>query len=240
MKKLFTLSMLCASFFLFSQNIENKLGANGSFLIKDFNDVNLFEFRYDAIADPELLIGRTYYEVGEDLWNINLQTTTIGPLVSFSGFSNIPSGPQLVFHKSRGGTSGISSVDVDDEIGAVSFIAYTDSWRTIAQISSVVRSITGGAATSDMQFSTSNATGQTVRLTINEEGSVEIADLAGTGTANVQVDETGKLIRAASAPAIPIDNSLHRQLEHLKQENEVLRAELDELRKMVEGILEEY
>ena len=44
-----------------SQNIENKLGAGGTFAIKDADDKELFLFTKDIVGEPDLIIGKDPY-----------------------------------------------------------------------------------------------------------------------------------------------------------------------------------
>lgn len=246
MKTLFTLSMLCASYFLLSQNIENKLGQNGNFIIKEAGDEDktLFRFKKDFLGNSELVIARDPYvwPPSEDIWMLDVHSLTNNfPNISFASFGTIDQGAVLHFQKANG-SSPPGAVQADNILGSIYFTGYKDAtvhFQPSAIIESKVISVGGNGPAADITFSTSNGTSLSTRMTINDDGKVIIADLAGTGTVNVAVDATGKLIRAASAPSGPADNSLRLQLEQLEQENAVLRSELVELRKMIEGILEE-
>ena len=91
-------------------------------------------------------------------------------------------------------------------------------------------------------FETGTATAvPVIRMTIKSDGTVNISGLPATtgggasGDKPVYVNSSGDLV-AGTAVAAP---QLNNQIQQLKEENLALQAEMAELRKMVEGLMQE-
>ena len=220
---------------MISQDIENKLGASGSFLIKEAgpDDKVLFRFKKDIFGNSELVIARDPYvwPPSEDIWMLDVQSENLGPYISFASFDDINQGSVLHFQKAYG--NGPGQVQSGNLLGSILFTGYKDGgFVSSAGIESKVVSVSTYPA-AEIFFSTSDGTVLENRMTIKSDGTINIAGLAGNGSGYVAVDNNGDLSFTASPPSIPDFSS---EIEALRLENETLKKRLAKLEAIVEEL----
>jgi hypothetical protein len=245
MKKLITLlSIVFFATSLFSQNIENKLGANGNFLIKESgaDGKTLFRVKKDIFGNSELVIARDPYvwPPSEDIWMLDVHSSTnLGPNISFASFGNINQGAVLHFQKAFG--SGPGTVQAGNILGSIHFTGYKDNtsnFVTSAIIESKVNGMGTNGPSADITFGTSDGTSLLVRMTVKSDGTINIAGLyattgGGTGDKPVFVSSNGDLV-AGTAVSAPNKNT--NRIDQLERENQELKRRLEKLEAIVQEL----
>jgi hypothetical protein len=240
MKRFLTLIVMASlALTIQAQDITNTLSATGHFIIQDNSatPVQLLKITKDA----RMYIGKgsTGY-VGSRTLNL-LQTEGSAGLIlnSYKG-TQFSARSRVSFYTNQGTAGSPTDVVSGDPIGWLDFFGYNgNAWHEGAGIRIAVD---GTAAGTHIPMSISFLTSKsgatlTTRMLIKADGTVNITGLAGTGTEFVKVDPNGNLIRSTtkSSPLTPLVEDINR----LKTENETLKTEVAELRKMVEMLIEE-
>ena len=192
-KSLFLFISLCLLYGVtLSQNIENKLGAGGTFSIKDTDDKNLFLFTKDVVGEPDLIIGKDPYgwASSERIWMIDVQSTQIGALISFANFQNGDHGAHVHFQKAHGLTGQTpGEIQAGDKLGSLIFTGYKSDkdFNTAAEIRTTVTNTGTESPAAKISFFTSEG-GTTLfeRMVINDDGAVHI-------NKSVKIDDVLKL-----------------------------------------------
>ena len=241
MKKLFLCILVTSvGFCAYAQDITNQTGSNGSFLVKNSNDEVEMKLSSNVAGEASVHIGKTDHDVstiGANIWMLDIQSSTISPHISFSAFSNNTFGPNLWFHKARGATTTITS---GDELGTISFYGHDGAgWEKAAYIFAECTSV-GTAVGGRIKFYTTNSGGtETKALELGDDGTATFTSLTGTylnNQAYVVVNDAGELSAQDDPPSLA---PLYEEIQKLKEENEILRAQLAELTQMLESLIHE-
>lgn len=237
MKKLITIIITASlAFTIQAQDVTNTLGTNGHFYIKD-NSTNQL-MKVDGSANMYIGEGILGYA---DHRTLNILETSGSAGITLSSYKNNSwSARSRVSFYSNGGTVGaLTPAVTGNDIGWLDFYGWDgDAWQDGASIHTTVDgTVSDGHVPMKIDFSTDGGSGLSSRMTINSDGTVNIAGLAGGSDDDyVTVDVNGNLKRSATAPAkAPLKN----EIQQLKEENAAMKAEMAELRKMVEGLMQE-
>jgi hypothetical protein len=174
-----------------------QLGTGNALLVEDSTNPDASPFVIDA--NGKVVLGKTsavgsgllqtYVEAGTSF--VSRQSSTDADAVNW------------YLQKARGTTASPTSVNNNDNIGAINFQGYDGTaFLTSAFINAVVDGVTG---TNDMpsrlMFHTTadGASTPTERLRINNAGEVTIANLAGVGSRAVNASATGVLSAASDS-----------------------------------------
>jgi len=240
MKKLFTLLTIASlAFTIQAQDITHKTGTNGKMYIKNSADETEFTFESNLVNEAELKIGKNIESIGPNVWNFEVQSKILGPYISFTALEDTPAGSQLNFRKGRVDTA-IKSISDDDELGAINFAGYMGSgFHTSAAITSISLENGTTSPSGNLKFWTkiADAGSMLERMTIKADGTINIDDLKGTysnGEAFVVVNNAGDISAQDAAPA---KAPMGFQIQQLKEENIALKAEMAELRSMIEMLM---
>ncbi len=232
MKKLITLIVVASlALTIQAQDITNKLGVDGEFSIKADNDL-------------------PYMRVYGELFNDYIDFTNVNAHSHFR-LTSVSSGDsdamKLEFRRAKGTHTTPAAVAVGDYISDFKFHGYLGNggYKLGAQILAVVdnTSVTDVIGTK-IVFVTVAATGgmalPTESMSINSAGTLNIIKLFGGTTAAggdkaVYVTSTGDLVAGAA-----MKKSVTREeIQQLEEENVALKAEMAELRSMIEMLMEE-
>ena len=222
MKKLITLIIVASlALTIQAQDITNALGTNGTFYLNDENDKEVVKFNDNGVFEFK---------------NINSSNST--QIELYNAGHNL----KLEFYKANGTPDSPTSVADGNTLGLLYFHGYTgSSYQLGAGISAYISGTPSGAnIPTALSFSTTETTSLTTRMTIKPDGTVNIAGLYATtgGTSGhkpVYVDSSGDLVAGTAVAAPQVSN----ENQQLKEEIKTLKAEVAELREMVERLMEE-
>ncbi len=238
MKKLITLIIVAVlAFTTQAQDITNKLSATGSFKIIDNSDIEFFSLSHQGIG--YLGDGSTGY-AGSRTLNLLGNNGSGGLSISSYLGSGFNARSRIEFYTNDGSIGSLNTATDGDPIGWLNYFGYNgSSWSQGAEITvQVDGSVSGSNIPMSIEFVTNNGTTNAIKMTIKADGTVNIADLAGSysgGQAYVVVNDAGDLSGQDAAPS----KSLGNEIQQLKEENAALKAEMSELRKMIEVLMNE-
>ena len=227
-----------------AQDITNTLPATGKFEVVENDGQTMFSVtEIGTSQDPHVIIGNNAdanHLNSKRQLNIVQESGTAGlNLYSYKadGFGSFN---KLGFYHARGTVGAPLSVTDTDKLGSLAWYGYNGSWSTTeaAAITVDVESVVTNSTAANMIFSTTPAGGTSTveRMTIKSDGKVNIADLDNDAEGFVKVDADGNLFYSATAPNMQAINNENQQL---KEEIKTLKAEMAELRRMMEGLTEE-
>jgi len=228
MKKLITLIVVASlALTIQAQDITNTLGSDGNFYLKDNAGTDLIKV-HDASPN-------TYFDFkSTGGYHNHLRLYHFGNGVL-----------KLEFIKSNGTESSIVRLDDGDVIGGIDFAGYTETDATVTRTGATIEAQVSGTVTeanlpTALLFKTTTTADPTTRMTIKPDGVVNITQLFGgtvaaSGDKAVYVTSTGDLVVGAA-----MKKSVTREeIQQLEEENVALKAEMAELRSMIEMLMEE-
>ncbi len=247
--KLLLFLFLFAGYSANAQSIFNTLGNDGEFFVYDHTNTPILNL-YLHLGKVRLDIGKSLNPTGLPTGSINVSDvsgTTSLNLSSFSGTGtgHNTTGPKIYFGKSRGlSTNALTIVDTD-LVGSLGFWGnhqddnnenthYTEGARIATYVDGAVNhganSVPMKIVFSTMTFGSSSLT---EKLVISNNGSVTISQLAGSGSAALEVDEYGNLMRSINKSS---ESVCQAEIEAIKHENAALKVRLAALEAKVEAL----
>ncbi len=207
MKKLITLIIVASlALTIQAQNITNTLGSNGKFLIKSSDDKTIFTFE-KTILGPAFKIGIDRVDLGGINSDLEIQSALVGPFINITSLTDEEHSAIIYLQKARG--TGLADVHVGDELGKIHFLGYKGQFhRSSAGIEAVVTDMSQTVPSAQLMFSTKDGAADsdaTTRMTIKSDGTVNIANLSGSGTGIVAIDNDGNLSFTSDAGATSIN-----------------------------------
>ncbi len=222
MKKLLTLIIVASlALTIQAQDITNTLGIAGEFDVKNSNNDVLFKIHNTGFGANSAEFEFNSHSGGSTLVHIK----------------DVGHGNKLYFDFAR---IGPASVESGDDLGTIYFNGYSGSAYQFGAsiIAKVSGTVSHSTVPTELIFATQHTGSLTDRMTIKSDGTVNIADLAGGSNDDyVTVDVNGNLKRSATVP--PTKAPINNQIQQLKEENVAMKAEMTELRKMLEILMEE-
>ena len=173
---LFLIVLLCGTT-LKSQDIINRTGTGGKFIIENSNGDTEFAFKTNQIGQAEMIIGKNTFDFFPDLYELNIQSNSIGPFASFTNFTSASSGPRLYFQKARNNPPTTDLV-LDDELGTISFFGYKGSFKESASIRTKVTDPGNSTPAANISFFTSSGDQATERFQIKSNGAIHFKPMA--------------------------------------------------------------
>jgi len=223
MKKLITLFVVASlALTIQAQDITNTLGSDGNFYLKDNAGTDLIKVHDET--------PNTYFDFKSTVgYHTHLRLYHFGNGVL-----------KLEFIKSNGSQSSIEALVNTNVIGSIDFLGYTETGATVTRTGATIEAQVSGTVNeanlpTALLFKTTTTADPTTRMTIKPDGTVNIADLDIGANAYVLVDADGDLYSSTSVPS----KSSNNQNQQLEEEIETLKAEMAELRNMIEMLMNE-
>jgi|GEM_PF-3100045 len=233
MKKLFTFLIVASlAFTIQAQDVTTTLASGGNFKINNNTGSNLL--KVDNTFGNLSLGGESGYANGGRVLNLVKEGSSAGiSLNAYQSSGNARS--RIDFNKANGTISSPAILADNDYVSLLSFYGHDGGQFRLGF--DIIVSVDGTVSSPNvpMQMDFQNYLANSVFL-IRADGTINIPDLDINANSYVLVDADGNLYSSESVPSkSPLDNDIQQ----LKEENIALKAELAELRSMIEMLMKE-